>query len=104
MIGDAAYWIVVAAAAVALLIAFPLRTRLPAPLVVLSLAFAGGALGWGGMLLRPDPSAGEFVAAIVLLAVLVPAHVRIVLGRFGPRAAAESPPAARADEGSPAGP
>jgi hypothetical protein len=101
---DAAIWIVVAAAAGALLTAFPLRTRLPAPLVVLILGVAGAALGWGGMLLRPDPSAGELVAAIVLLAVLVPAHVRIVLGRFGPRGAAEPQPAARAHEGSPAGP
>lgn len=97
-------WIVVAAAAVALLTAFPLRTRLPAPLVTVTLAVAGGALGWGGMLLRPDPSVGELVAAVVLLAVLVPAHARIVLGRFGPRAAAEPPPATRADDGSPAGP
>jgi hypothetical protein len=104
MIGDVAIWIVLAAAAVALLTAFPLRTRLPAPLVVVTLAVAGGALGWGGMLLRPDPSTGEFVAAVVLLAVLVPAHVRIVLGRFGPRASAEPAPAARADEGPPARP
>ena len=92
MIGDAAMWIVVAAAAVALLTAFPLRTRLPAPLVTVTLAVAGGALGWGGMLLRPDPSVGELLAAVVLLAVLVPAHVRIVLGRFGPLAAAEPAP------------
>jgi hypothetical protein len=97
MIGDAATWIVVTAAAVALLAAFPLRTRLPAPLVTVTLAVAGGALGWGGMLLRPDPSVGEFVAAVVLLAVLVPAHVRIVLGRFGPRAAAEPAPAQTKD-------
>jgi hypothetical protein len=101
---EAAMWIVVAAAAVALVVAFPLRTRLPSPFVVSILGVAGAALGWGGMLLRPDPSVGELVAAIVLLAVLVPAHVRIVLGRFGPRAPAESPPAARAGEGSPAGP
>jgi fatty acid desaturase len=84
MIGDAATWIVVTAAAVALLAA-------------VTLAVAGGALGWGGMLLRPDPSVGEFVAAVVLLAVLVPAHVRIVLGRFGPRAAAEPAPAQTKD-------
>ena len=97
MIGDAAIWIVVAAAAVALLAAFPLRTRLPAPLVAVTLAVAGGGLGWGGMILRPDPSVGEFVAAVVLLAVLVPAHVRIVLGRFGPRALAEPTPAQTKD-------
>lgn len=102
MIGDAAMWMVFAAAAVALLTAFTLRTRLPGPLVTVTLAVAGGALGWGGMLLRPDPSVGEFVAAVVLLAVLVPAHVRIVLGRFGPRAATEPVPAPAKDP--PAGP
>ena len=102
MIGDVAIWIVVAAAVVALLTAFPLRTRLPGPLVAVTLAVAGGALGWGGMLLRPDPSMGEFVAAVALLAVLVPAHVRIVLGRFGPQAAPEPAPAEAKDP--PAGP
>jgi hypothetical protein len=38
------------------------------------------------MLIRPDPTAGELGAAVVGLAVLVPAHVRIVIGPFGPRA------------------
>jgi hypothetical protein len=33
------------------------------------------------------------VAALALLAVLVPAHVRIVLGRFGPAGAPERTPA-----------
>jgi hypothetical protein len=105
MIGDVAIWIVAAAAAVALLTAFLLRTRIPAPLVTVALTVAGGALGWGGMLMRPDPSLGEFVAAVVLLAVLVPAHVRIVLGRFGPRAATDPTPASTLEEEeSPAGP
>ena len=71
--------------AVALVTAFLLRTRAPAPVAVALLAAAGAGLGWGGMLVQPAPSAGEFVAAVVLLAVLVPAHVRIVLGRFGTR-------------------
>ena len=96
-------WVVAASAAVALLIAFPLRTRLPAMGVVLALAVAGAGLGWGGMLLQPHPSTGEFVAAPILLAVLVPAHARIVLGPFGPgaagRASGSGPPA----RGRPAG-
>lgn len=93
---------------VGLFTAFSLRTRLPAGVVVVVLAAVGAALGWGGMLLRPDPSTSEAVAAIVLLAVLVPAHVRIVLGRFGPTAAGEPSPAVtaepRPDEGDAAPP
>ncbi|MGH2676526.1 MAG: hypothetical protein ACRDKA_15530 [Actinomycetota bacterium] len=77
-------WIVVASSLVGLGTAFVLRTRLPASLVLVILTACGAGIGWGGMLLRPDPPAGELVAAVVVLAGLVPAHVRIVLGRFGP--------------------
>lgn len=79
--------LVIVAAAVALTVASVGRRRLPAVAVASALAACGVGIGWGGMLLQPDPSAGEFVAAVVLLAVLVPAHVRIVLGPFGPRRA-----------------
>jgi hypothetical protein len=102
---DPVVWpaVILPAAAVGLITAFWLRTRLPAALVVTVLAAVGAALGWGGMLLRTAPSRGEVVGAIVLLAVLVPAHVRVVLGRFGPSAAGEPPPAVtpepRPDEG-----
>lgn len=61
------------------------RRRLAAPAVLVILALAGAGIGYGGMLLQPDPSAGELAAAVAMLAVLVPAHVRIVLGPFGPR-------------------
>lgn len=98
---DPGAWIVAASAVVGLITAFPLRTRMPAVLVVLILAACGAGLGWGGMLLRPDPSVGEFVGAVVALSVMVPAHVRIVLGRFGPRAQGEVAPAARPDEPAP---
>jgi hypothetical protein len=78
-------WAVVAgSAAVAVVAGFLLRTRLPAALVVGILVVAGAGVGWGGMLLQQDPSAGEVILAVVGMAVLVPAHVRIVLGRFGP--------------------
>lgn len=78
-------WIVVASVAVGLVLAFVLRNLLPATVVALALAVCGAGIAWGGMLLRPDPPAGEVVAAVVVLAALVPAHVRIVLGPFGPR-------------------
>jgi hypothetical protein len=77
--------IVVASVAVGLVMAFVLRNLLPATVVSLALAVCGAGIAWGGMLLRPDPPAGEVVAAVVVLAALVPAHVRIVLGPFGPR-------------------
>jgi hypothetical protein len=86
-------WIVGASAALALATAFLGRTRLPAPLVIMLLSAAGAGLGLGGMMIRGAPSLGEVLAAVILLAVLVPAHVRIVLGRFGPVAASERTPA-----------
>jgi hypothetical protein len=77
-------WLAAASAAVAIVTALLLRRRL-APLAVIGLlALAGAGLGWGGMLIQPDPSTVELVAAVAMLAFLVPAHVRIVLGPFGP--------------------
>ena len=73
------------AAGVAFAAAFVLRRRASAVLVVVVLTVAGAAIGWGGMLLQPDPSIGEFIVAVAMLAFLVPAHVRIVLGPFGPQ-------------------
>jgi hypothetical protein len=95
-------WIVAGSAAVAVATAFLGRARLPAWLVVVILAAAGAALGWGGMMLRGAPSLGEAVAAVTLLAVLVPAHVRIVLGRFGPAGRGQRPRGAA--RGGPAAP
>ena len=77
-------WLVAISAAVALITAFLLRTRLPAQAVAGLLATAGAGIGWGGMLLQEAPSTGEFVAAVAALTLLAPAHVRIVLGPFGP--------------------
>jgi hypothetical protein len=82
---SAGAWVVVASVAVGLVMAFVLRNLLPAMVVALALAACGAGIAWGGMLLRADPPAGEVVAAVVVLAALVPAHVRIVLGPFGPR-------------------
>ena len=74
-------WLVAAATA------FVLRTRAPGPVTLVLLAGAGVGLAWGGMLLREDPHPAEVGVAVAALAVLVPAHVRIVLGPFGPRRA-----------------
>ncbi|HEX2030977.1 MAG TPA: hypothetical protein VHL78_06220 [Actinomycetota bacterium] len=76
-------WIVAGSAAVGVAAAFLLRGRLPSWAVGGVLGAAGAGLGWGGMLLRPAPSAGEVAVAVAALAALVPAHVRIVLGPLG---------------------
>ena len=76
--------IVAASGVVAVVTGFALRTRLPAVVVLVVLATAGSGIGWGGVLLQDDPSTGEVVLAVALMAILVPAHVRIVLGKFGP--------------------
>jgi hypothetical protein len=78
--------LILVSVATMLLTAFVLRARVPATVGILLLALAGAAFGWGVMLLRPAPSVGEWIAAVGLPAVLTPAHVRIVLGRFGPAA------------------
>lgn len=77
---------VVALSAIALLVvAFWLRTKLAAPVVLVLLVTLSAALGWSAMALRPDPSTGETVLAVLVMAALGPLHTRAVLGRFGPR-------------------
>jgi uncharacterized membrane protein len=91
-------WIVTGSAVVAVAVAFLGRTRLPWPVVTVLLAIGGAGLGLGGMIIRGAASLPEVVAAIVLLAVLVPAHVRIVLGPFGPRGAGRQTAATTPEE------
>jgi hypothetical protein len=67
-----------------LLTAFLLRTRLPAVAVTALLTATGAGIAGGGLLLRSDPTPVEIVATVVVLSILLPAHVRVVLGRFGP--------------------
>jgi hypothetical protein len=78
-------WLIVAGGvAVATGTAFFLRTRLPSLAVLAILAVCGVGIAWGGTRLRPDPSALEVAVTAAVLAVLVPFHVRVVLGPFGP--------------------
>jgi hypothetical protein len=79
-------WTVAGSALVALVTAFALRTRLPGAIVAVILTAAGAGIGWGGMVLQEDPTTPELIVGVVLMALLVPLHVRIVLGRFGPSA------------------
>ena len=77
--------LLIAAVVLGLVTAFFLRSRQSPVLVTVLLGVAGAAVGWGGMLLQPDPSPAEIAVTIGALALLVPAHVRVVLGPFGPR-------------------
>jgi hypothetical protein len=81
---DQGAWLAAVSAAVAVAAALLLRRRLAPLALIVILALAGAGIGWGGMLIQRDPSPGELVAAVVMLAALIPAHVRIVLGPFGP--------------------
>jgi hypothetical protein len=82
---DQGAWLAAISATIALGTALLLRRRLSSTAVAVLLALTGAGIAWGGMLIQPDPSTGEFVAAVAILAVLLPAHVRIVLGPFGPQ-------------------
>ena len=82
---DQGAWVAAVSSAAAVGTALLCRRRLAAPAVIAILVLAGAGIGWSGMLVQPDPSIGEVIAAVAMLALLVPAHVRIVLGPFGPR-------------------
>jgi hypothetical protein len=90
----------VAGGVVAVVIALLLRTRLPAVVVALTLLACGVALAVGGLLLLDDVSPTEWVVTVAAMAFLAPAHVRVVLGPFGPKAGA-SPTVQEFGEGKP---
>jgi hypothetical protein len=81
---DVGTWIVAVSAVVAVVTGFVLRTRLPAAVVGVVLVVAGAGVGWGGILLQPDATVAEVILTLAVMALLVPVHVRIVLGRLGP--------------------
>jgi hypothetical protein len=73
-----------AAAALLLLAAFPLRTRLPHRVLDGLLALGGAGIGAGGLLLLSDVEPASWVVAPVLLAVAAVAHVRFLWAGEGP--------------------
>jgi hypothetical protein len=77
--------LIVAGGAVGFLTAFLLRTRAPAVMVASILTGCGLALGAGALLVQDHVSRTNWVLTLALIAFLVPAHVWIVLGPFGPR-------------------
>lgn len=83
--------LIAAGAAVALPVALALRTRLPALAVAAVLTLCGLALGGGALLVQDRVSTTNAVVTLILATLLVPAHVRVVLGPFGPVRAASAP-------------
>ena len=75
--------LIVAGSAVGLFTAFVLRTTWPAAVVAAVLVACGLAIGAGALLVMKHVSATNWAVTLVLMAFLVPAHVRVVLGPFG---------------------
>jgi hypothetical protein len=82
---EAGVALVVAGSALGLAMAFGLRTRVPVAAVALALGVAGVAAGAGALLLQDDPSPADWAVTLVSLGVLVPFHVRVMLGPLGRR-------------------
>jgi hypothetical protein len=76
--------LIVASSLVGLAFAFVLRRKAPAPFVAAVLAGCGLALGAGALFELRHVSATNWTVTLVLMTFLVPAHVRVVLGPFGP--------------------
>jgi hypothetical protein len=77
----------IAGAVAALVVALFLRTALSSGLVAVLLAISGIILGAGSLLVQERADTADWFVTLSLLALLVPAHVRIVLGPFGARGA-----------------
>jgi hypothetical protein len=76
--------LIAVAAATALPTALFLRVRLPAPALTAMLTACGLAVGVGALLVQDHVSRTNVAVTLVLASILVPAHVRVVLGPFGP--------------------
>ena len=75
--------LIVAGAAVWILGAFVLRTRMPMPLVSAVLALSGAAIGAGGLLLLEGATTAEWVVTLAAMAFIGGMEVRMLLGPFG---------------------
>jgi len=77
--------LIVGGAVVILAVAFLLRTRLPGRVVFALAAAAGVAIGAGALLVQSQVSPVEWAVTLAALALLGPAHVRIMFGPLGRR-------------------
>jgi hypothetical protein len=85
--------LIAAGAAGALLTALLLRTRLSAAAVLVLLVAFGACIGAGALIVQDRPGLADWAVTVPLVALLLPAHVRILLGRFGPAGRSQSSPA-----------
>jgi hypothetical protein len=76
--------LIVAGGLLALAVAFLLRTRLPGRAVFALGAAAGVAIGTGALLVQSHVSVAEWTLTLAAMFLLGPAHIRIVMGPFGP--------------------
>jgi hypothetical protein len=75
--------LIVSGAGLGLLAGFVLRTRLPAPGVLVLLASAGMTLGAGALLVQQEASLVNWMVTLATMIVLSPLHARVMLGRLG---------------------
>ncbi|MDP9340983.1 MAG: hypothetical protein M3Q23_02505 [Actinomycetota bacterium] len=67
-----------------LAVAFVLRRRLPGRAVFGLAAAASLAIGAGSLLVQSNVSAAEWALTLAAMFLLGPAHIRVVMGPFGP--------------------
>ena len=80
--------LVAAGAAIALVAGAVLRTKLPAPLVLLMLVVGSVIVGAGALLLLDqEPDVTNVVVTLLIMAVAGPFHLRVVFGPLGAKAA-----------------
>jgi len=79
-----AWTTLLAASAVLVLAAFPLRTRVPPRVVDAVLALGGAGIGVGGLLFLTDVEPASWIVAPAMLAIAAVAHVRLLFAGEGP--------------------
>jgi hypothetical protein len=84
--------LMVGASAVGLAVALLLRARLPAWAVASMLSVCGGVVGAGALLVQEEAGAADWAVTVTSLCLLVPLHVRVMLGPLGRRPARSTAP------------
>jgi hypothetical protein len=75
--------LILGGAAVLLAVAFGLRGRAGAPVCIALGVLGGGILAAGALLVQRHASPGDWIVAVGALALLMPVHMRVLLGPFG---------------------